>query len=70
MLHVYLQYNDTELMSRKEIITFKSPQIKNAFHFFPLLFLGLLSFKVKFNSTFNFCALKYFYYLLSMIDLF
>lgn len=71
VLHVYLQYNDTKkLMLKEEINRFKNAQIKNAFYFFPLLFLGVLSFKVKFNSTFNFFVLKYFCYLLRMIGLF
>lgn len=32
---MYLQYNDTKkLMLKKKTYTFKSPQIKNTFHFF------------------------------------
>lgn len=52
------------------ILIFKSIWIKNAFLFFPLLFLEVLSFKVVFGSTFHFFVLKFFWYRMRTIDLF
>jgi len=61
-------------MFKKEInniiLIFTSAHTKNAFHFFELLFLGDLSFKIVFGSTVHIFVLKFFWYLRRTIDLF
>lgn len=54
VLHMYLQYNDTKkLMLKKKNYTFKSPQIKNAFHFFfSVTFLRTPQFQSKIQQYF------------------